>query len=142
MILKVHPVSFFFLLPVLCYLSLLAYYTQMYLSVASFGQAAYNVGGQSVNAQTIQNSILGCQSHRPSLVRAFANKNEKKKQTNKDHEIEQTKQTDVNEICSGSARCSRRRKDPRRGTRMRSSTQNPLRISRCRPERFRTHLYI
>lgn len=35
-------------------------------------KAAYNVGGQSVNAQTIQNSILGCQSHRPSLwVRAL-----------------------------------------------------------------------
>ncbi|KAL6656261.1 hypothetical protein ACP70R_007087 [Stipagrostis hirtigluma subsp. patula] len=30
-------------------------------------KAAYNVGGQSVNAQIIQNSILGCQSHRPSL---------------------------------------------------------------------------
>ncbi|XP_062198432.1 uncharacterized protein LOC133901170 isoform X2 [Phragmites australis] len=30
-------------------------------------KAAYNVGGQSVNAQTIQNSILGCQSHCPSL---------------------------------------------------------------------------
>ncbi|VAI19131.1 unnamed protein product [Triticum turgidum subsp. durum] len=30
-------------------------------------KAAYNVGGESVNAQTIQNSILGCQSHRPSL---------------------------------------------------------------------------
>ncbi|KAM0912146.1 hypothetical protein ACQ4PT_012991 [Festuca glaucescens] len=30
-------------------------------------KAAYNVGGASVNAQTIQNSILGCQSHRPSL---------------------------------------------------------------------------
>ncbi|CAD6218687.1 unnamed protein product [Miscanthus lutarioriparius] len=30
-------------------------------------KAAYNVCGQSVNAQTIQNSILGCQSHRPSL---------------------------------------------------------------------------
>ncbi|KAG2635903.1 hypothetical protein PVAP13_2NG405200 [Panicum virgatum] len=35
-------------------------------------KAAYNVGGQSVNAQIIQNSILGCQSHRPSLwVRAL-----------------------------------------------------------------------
>lgn len=35
-------------------------------------KAAYNVGGESVNAQTIQNSILGCQSHRPSLwVRAL-----------------------------------------------------------------------
>ncbi|XP_066399693.1 uncharacterized protein [Miscanthus floridulus] len=35
-------------------------------------KAVYNVGGQSVNAQTIQNSILGCQSHRPSLwVRAL-----------------------------------------------------------------------
>lgn len=35
-------------------------------------KAAYDVGGQSVNAQTIQNSILGCQSHRPSLwVRAL-----------------------------------------------------------------------
>ncbi|XP_062194739.1 uncharacterized protein LOC133897925 isoform X2 [Phragmites australis] len=35
-------------------------------------KATYNVGGQSVNAQTIQNSILGCQSHRPSLwVRAL-----------------------------------------------------------------------
>ncbi|XP_066399694.1 uncharacterized protein [Miscanthus floridulus] len=32
-------------------------------------KAVYNVGGQSVNAQTIQNSILGCQSHRPSLCR-------------------------------------------------------------------------
>ncbi|XP_066399692.1 uncharacterized protein [Miscanthus floridulus] len=32
-------------------------------------KAVYNVGGQSVNAQTIQNSILGCQSHRPSLGR-------------------------------------------------------------------------
>jgi len=31
-------------------------------------QAAYNVGGHSVNSQIIQNSILGCQSHRPSLV--------------------------------------------------------------------------
>lgn len=30
-------------------------------------KAAYNVGGQSINAQIIQNSILGCQSHRPSL---------------------------------------------------------------------------
>lgn len=30
-------------------------------------KAAYNVGGHSVNSQTIQNSILGCQSHRPSL---------------------------------------------------------------------------
>uniref|UniRef100_A0A0D9X9Q7 DUF547 domain-containing protein n=1 Tax=Leersia perrieri TaxID=77586 RepID=A0A0D9X9Q7_9ORYZ len=29
--------------------------------------AAYNVGGVSVNAQTIQNSIIGCQSHRPSV---------------------------------------------------------------------------
>ncbi|KAL5201215.1 hypothetical protein ABZP36_035569 [Zizania latifolia] len=35
-------------------------------------KAAYNVGGQSVNAQIIQNSILGCQSQRPSLwVRAL-----------------------------------------------------------------------
>ncbi|XP_025802333.1 uncharacterized protein LOC112881719 isoform X2 [Panicum hallii] len=35
-------------------------------------KAAYTVGGQSVNAQIIQNSILGCQSHRPSLwVRAL-----------------------------------------------------------------------
>ena len=31
-------------------------------------QAAYDVGGHSVNSQIIQNSILGCQSHRPSLV--------------------------------------------------------------------------
>uniref|UniRef100_A0A0D9X9Q3 DUF547 domain-containing protein n=1 Tax=Leersia perrieri TaxID=77586 RepID=A0A0D9X9Q3_9ORYZ len=30
-------------------------------------KAAYNVGGVSVNAQTIQNSIIGCQSHRPSV---------------------------------------------------------------------------
>ncbi|CAO2162773.1 unnamed protein product [Urochloa humidicola] len=30
-------------------------------------KAAYNVGGHSVNSQIIQNSILGCQSHRPSL---------------------------------------------------------------------------
>lgn len=31
-------------------------------------QAAYNVGGLSVNAQIIQNSIIGCQSHRTSVV--------------------------------------------------------------------------
>ncbi|VAI19132.1 unnamed protein product [Triticum turgidum subsp. durum] len=37
-------------------------------------KAAYNVGGESVNAQTIQNSILGCQSHRPSLVRLYTAK--------------------------------------------------------------------
>jgi len=30
-------------------------------------KAAYDVGGHSVNSQIIQNSILGCQSHRPSL---------------------------------------------------------------------------
>ncbi|KAJ1269152.1 hypothetical protein BS78_07G188600 [Paspalum vaginatum] len=30
-------------------------------------KAAYNVGGHSINSQIIQNSILGCQSHRPSL---------------------------------------------------------------------------
>ncbi|XP_015695996.1 uncharacterized protein LOC102713014 isoform X2 [Oryza brachyantha] len=30
-------------------------------------KAAYNVGGISVNAQIIQNSIIGCQSHRPSV---------------------------------------------------------------------------
>lgn len=30
-------------------------------------KAAYNVGGHSVNSEIIQNSILGCQSHRPSL---------------------------------------------------------------------------
>ncbi|OEL30100.1 hypothetical protein BAE44_0008875 [Dichanthelium oligosanthes] len=30
-------------------------------------KAAYNVGGHSMNSQIIQNSILGCQSHRPSL---------------------------------------------------------------------------
>ncbi|XP_066326532.1 uncharacterized protein [Miscanthus floridulus] len=30
-------------------------------------KAAYNVGGHSVNSQIIQNSILGCQSHHPSL---------------------------------------------------------------------------
>ncbi|XP_062195972.1 uncharacterized protein LOC133899071 isoform X2 [Phragmites australis] len=30
-------------------------------------KATYNVGGHSVNSQIIQNSILGCQSHRPSL---------------------------------------------------------------------------
>ncbi|KAL6661796.1 hypothetical protein ACP70R_001180 [Stipagrostis hirtigluma subsp. patula] len=30
-------------------------------------KAAYNVGGHSVNSQTIQSSILGCQSHRTSL---------------------------------------------------------------------------
>ncbi|CAO2207256.1 unnamed protein product [Urochloa humidicola] len=30
-------------------------------------KAAYNVGGHSVNSQIIENSILGCQSHRPSL---------------------------------------------------------------------------
>ncbi|XP_024317027.1 uncharacterized protein LOC100827189 isoform X3 [Brachypodium distachyon] len=29
-------------------------------------KAAYDVGGHSVNSQIIQNSILGCQSHRPS----------------------------------------------------------------------------
>ncbi|KAK3123857.1 hypothetical protein QOZ80_8AG0637150 [Eleusine coracana subsp. coracana] len=30
-------------------------------------KAAYNVGGHSVNSHIIQSSILGCQSHRPSL---------------------------------------------------------------------------
>jgi hypothetical protein len=30
-------------------------------------KAAYNVGGLSVNAQIIQNSIIGCQSHRTSV---------------------------------------------------------------------------
>nr|TKW18243.1 hypothetical protein SEVIR_5G419466v2 [Setaria viridis] len=30
-------------------------------------KAAYNVGGHSVNSQIIQNSVLGCQSHCPSL---------------------------------------------------------------------------
>ncbi|KAL5221207.1 hypothetical protein ABZP36_025920 [Zizania latifolia] len=30
-------------------------------------KAAYNVGGLSVNSQIIQNSIIGCQSHRPSV---------------------------------------------------------------------------
>nr|ADB85370.1 putative ternary complex factor MIP1 [Phyllostachys edulis] len=37
-------------------------------------KAAYNVGGHSVNSEIIQNSILGCQSHRPSLVRLYTAK--------------------------------------------------------------------
>ncbi|CAL9145117.1 uncharacterized protein LOC104000224 isoform X1 [Musa acuminata AAA Group] len=36
-------------------------------STYSILKAAYNVGGHSVNAYTIQSSILGCQPHRPSL---------------------------------------------------------------------------
>ncbi|WOL12030.1 hypothetical protein Cni_G20794 [Canna indica] len=36
-------------------------------STYSILKAAYNVGGHSVNAFTIQSSILGCQLHRPSL---------------------------------------------------------------------------
>lgn len=35
-------------------------------------QAAYNVGGHSVNACTIQGSILGCEPHRPALVYVLA----------------------------------------------------------------------
>jgi len=31
-------------------------------------QAAYDIGGHSVNAYVIQSSILGCQLHRPALV--------------------------------------------------------------------------
>lgn len=64
------------------FISSVSIHTQIYLSILTsfterilcniFRQAAYNVGGQSVNAQTIQNSILGCQSHRPSLVRTYA----------------------------------------------------------------------
>lgn len=96
MILKVHPVSifFFFLCCAAIYLCLLITRKCIYLWHL-LGQAAYNVGGQSVNAQTIQNSILGCQSHRPSLVRAFAKqkRKEKNKQTKTMRSSKQNKLT-------------------------------------------------
>ncbi|KAM3189678.1 hypothetical protein ACQJBY_068142 [Aegilops geniculata] len=47
-------------------------------------KAAYDVGGHSVNSQIIQNSILGCQSHRPSLVRLYTAKK-------LDHQLDQAK---------------------------------------------------
>ena len=34
-------------------------------------KAAYRIGGRSINAYTIEHSILGCRSHRPTQVRHY-----------------------------------------------------------------------